>query len=469
MAKLEEVFGISSRPVLSYIARPQVDGKFVDAVASAHHVVVYGSSKQGKTALRQKHIDESKCAIYRCNPGTHPESIYQFVLRAAGVRIETTETATDSSKLAGKASWGIKASIPWVTEANAGVEGGGERTRQRSLTSAYIDVCFSDSQMVASMLADTKFEKFIVLENFHYLPREVQRTLSFDLKTFHETGIRFIILGVWREANQLLVLNPDLQDRIAEIPVEPWEEDDFDEVIEVGQKCLNVAIPDRARSEFKKNAFGNVGMVQEFLKVYCQLNNVTERRATHLVLDSVEKIDQALAKKAEDQRGRLLTILQGISARSRVDRRSGGGEPLTLPYYLVQVLLTAPVAEIRDGITRKRLHDRIRDLHRRTEKDTVRINDVAQLLQRIPLIQGNPVSPFLYYDSLQQRLRVVDAGLLFALAQVDRESIREEILDPLATYDDDASRSLFVDDEIDGIGNADTDTLAQGDTSSTQS
>ena len=396
MAKLEEVFGISTRPVMSYIARPDVDGRFVNAVTSPHHIVVYGSSKQGKTALRQKHIEESKCEIYRCNPGTKPDVIYQFVLREAGVRIQTTETRTDSSKMSGKAWWSVKASIPWFAETSGNVEGGGERATQTALTSDYVDVSLSDSQIVASMLKAASFKKFVVLENFHYLSKDVQRELSFDLKTFHEMGIRFIVLGVWREANQLLVLNPDLQDRIAEVPVEPWEEKDFDEVIDAGQHHLNIIVPNQARDEFKRNAYGNVGMVQEFLKVYCQLNGVTETQLSQRVLDEERTIQQTFAKKADDQRGRLLTVLQGINAKSRTDRRSGGGEPLTLPHYLVQVLLTAPISELRDGITRKRLHERIRDLHRRPEKETIRINDVAQLLQRLAFLQHDPASPFLY-------------------------------------------------------------------------
>lgn len=444
MPQLEQVFGISSKPVLSYRARPDVDGRFVEAVKSDHHVVVYGASKQGKTALRQKHISESDCQIYRCNPGTRPELIYQYVLHEAGIRIETSELRTDSSKLAGKASWGVKASIPWVGGLSGGAEGGGETQVQRTLTTDYVDISLADAQMVASMIQSAKFKKFIVLENFHYLPRDVQQALSFDLKTFHEMGIRFIVLGVWREANQLLVLNPDLQDRVAEIPVEPWNDKDFDGLIDAGQSHLNVIIPERARYEFKRNAYGNVGMVQEFLKAYCQQNHVTHEQDPQRVLDECNTIFQTLKTKADDQRGRLLTVLQGINAKSRTDRRTGGGEPLTLPYYLVQVLLTAPVTELVDGITRKRLLERIRELHRRKDKDTIRINDVAQMLQRLANLQGEPISPFLYYDSIQQRLRIVDAGLLFALAQVDRDALREEILDPLATYDDGNVDNLFA-------------------------
>jgi hypothetical protein len=439
MARLEEVFGIATKPVLSYIERSDVDGSFVDAVSSDHHILIYGASKQGKTALRQKHVDEGRCEIYRCSPKTTPESIYQHILRKANIQIETSEQITASSKLAGNASWSIKAKVPVFAEATVGTEGGGERGNSRLGISEFVDVDLSDAQVVASMLDATKFQKFVVLENFHYLRKEIQRLLSFDLKTFHEMSLRFIILGVWREANHLLVLNPDLQDRVAEVAVEPWENTDFGKLIDVGQNHLNVVIPDKARQEFMANAYGNVGMVQEFLRTYCKLNEVHETSIEKRDLDSTHTISETLDKKAEDQRGRLLTVLESISGKSRADRREGAGEPLTLPYYLVKVLLSVPFNELASGITRTHLLEKIREIHRRPGKETIRVNDVAHLLKRLPALQDGSASPFLFYDSNSQRLRIIDAGLLFALAKVDRTALSEEILDPLESYDDDDS------------------------------
>lgn len=44
--KLEEVFGVSSGPILSYIKRAAVDDRFVEAVKADKQIVVYGSSKR---------------------------------------------------------------------------------------------------------------------------------------------------------------------------------------------------------------------------------------------------------------------------------------------------------------------------------------------------------------------------------------------------------------------------------------
>jgi hypothetical protein len=41
MAKLEEVFGVSAKPILSYVERDEVDTRFSEALKSDKQVIVY--------------------------------------------------------------------------------------------------------------------------------------------------------------------------------------------------------------------------------------------------------------------------------------------------------------------------------------------------------------------------------------------------------------------------------------------
>ena len=166
-----------------------------------------------------------------------------------------------------------------------------ETSRQKTLSLEFVDTDVGDAQIVGDLLRQANYQKFIILENFHYLKPEVQREIAYDLKTFHELTIRFVILGVWRESNRLFIDNPDLQERVAEIPVEPWSDGDFNSVIEAGAKELNIDIPIAARNEFKKNSYGNVGLLQEFLHTYCYLNGITETVAASRILDDRNSLE----------------------------------------------------------------------------------------------------------------------------------------------------------------------------------
>ena len=142
MAKLEDVFGISIEPILSYISRPQVDGRFADALNHHHHIVIYGSSKQGKTALRQKHVKDDACTIVRCGPKMTTETIYQALLRDAGVRIKILETRTDSLTGGVTAKIGFKAMIPWIGGGKVETQVSGEKERQQELQTEFVGYDF---------------------------------------------------------------------------------------------------------------------------------------------------------------------------------------------------------------------------------------------------------------------------------------------------------------------------------------
>jgi len=74
---LNNVFGVSKDPVASYIERDAVDQALADALATTKQIVIYGSSKQGKTALLQRHLVEQQRATYHCGPTSSAEDIYR--------------------------------------------------------------------------------------------------------------------------------------------------------------------------------------------------------------------------------------------------------------------------------------------------------------------------------------------------------------------------------------------------------
>ena len=56
MSTVGEVFGVSREVPLNYVTRESVDGEFINALSENKHIVVFGSSKQGKTSLRKYNL-----------------------------------------------------------------------------------------------------------------------------------------------------------------------------------------------------------------------------------------------------------------------------------------------------------------------------------------------------------------------------------------------------------------------------
>jgi len=72
------------------------------------------------------------------------------------------------------------------------------------------------------------------------LNEDVHKQLAIDLRIFEDYNILFIILGIWREKNSLPQYNGDLLDRLIEVPVEPWEEEDLRRILREGERLLQV-------------------------------------------------------------------------------------------------------------------------------------------------------------------------------------------------------------------------------------
>jgi hypothetical protein len=56
--KVGEVFGISRELPVNYVLRKGIDDKLIDNLTRDHHIVIFGSSKQGKTCLRKSCLND---------------------------------------------------------------------------------------------------------------------------------------------------------------------------------------------------------------------------------------------------------------------------------------------------------------------------------------------------------------------------------------------------------------------------
>lgn len=303
MPELNEVFGVSPNQVLSYIERDKIDERFSESLTTGNHVVVYGASKQGKTALVSRHLPYDENIVVRLTPNTNISDIYSSILRQAGVEIEVANQSEESSTSSASVGIKAKAKILFFGEGEASAAGSIGAGEKKSTTYQTVPFNLAVAQDISELLHKINFSKKIILENFHYLDEEKQRELSFDLRTFQETGIIFVVLGVWRKKDRLRTFCPDLTDRVNDIPVEPWSEADFRRVVEKGCKQLNITISESIIAKFIANSFGSIGVLQELLKACCNfagINRTHEGDSHHLANDSYA--DDALEEKCNEYR-----------------------------------------------------------------------------------------------------------------------------------------------------------------------
>lgn len=335
----------------------------------------------------------------------------------------SSEKTTKSEEM--NAGIKVKVKVPFLVESDGNLGGKGSEAVEKVTNHKSIDINLELAQDIGEVIHITKRNKVIVLENFHYLSDEAQRKLAFDLRSFQEIGIRFIILGIWRERNRLNQFNGDLVDRIVEIPVEPWEDDDFQRVISKGTDQLNIRFSEEVKRHIIEISFGNIGIVQEICKQFCISSGVTGRVDNYLLLEDLKMLNQAIDIKVQSYTSRHLRALESIADASRLYERG-----LFLPYYIVKVILETEIGDLKQGIQRQELHAKIKAVHYRPED--VRPGDMTNLLHKLGDLQNKKsvVPPLFDYDITNRQLRIIDSTLFFFLKFTDRQELIDEIPNP---------------------------------------
>jgi hypothetical protein len=182
--KLEEVFGVSSNAVLSYVQRASVDDRFQEALKADKQIIVYGSSKQGKTALVQRYLPYDKNIVVRLTPKTQISDIYGSVLRQLGIQIKESSGESSGREASASVKVGFRATIPIFGGGDASAGGGAKTSAERNIQCKEVPFNLELPQDISELLRECKFDRAIILENFHYLDDDRQKQLAFDLRTF---------------------------------------------------------------------------------------------------------------------------------------------------------------------------------------------------------------------------------------------------------------------------------------------
>ena len=314
MATLDEVFGVSAKPIRSYVERNDVDTRFKDALSSDKEIIVYGSSKQGKTALVSKHLPYENHILVSLTPKTSVLDIYQTILSKAGVRIiaGTSERRSTETNIGFTSK--VKALIPIFGSGEVGAEGGFKAGSGAETKYEEVPINLELPQHVSDLLDRVRSPKWVILENFHYLNDDAQKQFAFDLRAFQELGVRFVVLGVWREKNRMAQFNGDLLDRLIEVPVEPWTEADFRRVVAKGSDELAVRIDGSMVEAAIDASFSSIGVFQELLKGICTEAGATQTYPTERSIDDPQFLGKTISVKANDYAARHQSAPFGVAS-----------------------------------------------------------------------------------------------------------------------------------------------------------
>ncbi len=409
---VDNVFGINRDLPLNYVERESADNILVNNLARRQHLVIYGSSKQGKTSLRKHCLNIDDYIVVHCSNKWTLDQIHEAILKNAGFELtqSTTKATSGKQKIFAK----IKAGI-FGASAEGGVEA--ERTSENKVITAPLELDPLDVNDIISALNQIKFKKFIVLEDFHYLPIDTQKDFSVALKAFHENSeLSFIIIGVWLEENRLSVYNGDLVGRLLPINADKWTREELLKVISNGEALINISFSEKFKNELLDSCYDSVYIVQEVCHQCCISEGVHATQSELKEIGSTLNCKDIIDRVVNQQGGRFNSFLTQFAEGFQ-------NTELEMHKWLLYPVLTADSNHIENGIKQSEIRQKLKEIHPR--KIELNSGNVTQSLQSTTSLQiKKDIKPMvLDYDQTNLRLNIVDKSFQIWLSRQDRNEL----------------------------------------------
>jgi len=392
---LPAVFGVSRNIPETYVLRPDVDERFVNDLARFKHIVIHGSSKQGKTTLRKYHLLKDDFVVIQCTRNTTKESIYETLLKLANIGVSSIETTKKTKGTQVKVTLGAEGKIPFITKIDGGAEASKNKNNELEISKQSFNIDLSNPNDIIRALSISKFKKYVVLEDFHYLPDNIQETIAYDLKAFNDNSpYVFIIIGVWLESNKLLLYNGDLSGRLNTIAADRWKDEEFREIITSGESLLNIKINSDTVDEIIKCCYGNVGLFQEITYRICEEYKVWKTQEKLKIIGNRIDVRAVLRQLSKEESPRYINFITNFCEETINSK-------FNISTWVMKYIISCGEKELSKGIRLDTVYKKIQKVHPYGFK--IKKSSLSQFFGRIDKIQRKyKVQPVILEYSYKQ-------------------------------------------------------------------
>lgn len=412
---VSDVFKISRELPLNYVDREHADSCFIEALTQDQHLVIYGSSKQGKTSLRKSNLEDADYIDVTCSNNWDLAALHSAILKEAGYTVSVSEEKT----LTGRNKIKLKFEIPFLSGPSASSELGIDRARKVNRKNLELDP--SDVNDIIRALNEIEFKKYIVIEDFHYLPEETQVDFSIALKAFHESSkICFIIVGVWLEEDRLTVHNGDLTGRVISINADLWTDGDIDCLFDNSECLLNITFHENFREDVKTQCNGSIFLVQQLCHEACKASAITKTQKTedNVYVASNFDVSISIKKILDSQNSRYLRFITDFGIGFDTTE-------LELYKWILYAIIKTEKSALEIGLPAAAARRTIVKVH--PQSSLISHKKLVQALRKsVDLQVKKRIQPIVFeYDANTTRIKVVDRSFLLWREYQDMDTLYE--------------------------------------------
>ena len=296
--RAKEVFTPGILPTYTYYERPnlKLEQALLDAV-DTHGIItsVSGPSKSGKTVLCESVIGIKSMLLVTGGGIDTEDKFWQRIRAQLNIpQATSSSTGTEKSREVGASA---KGSVGFIVKGEAALDGKISRSNQENLTFQFDTI--SGADLLAKV---TESGKTLVVDDFHYVDREVQTSLVEQFKEAARAKCTIVIVSVPHRSDDVIRANPDLRGRVRLVEVTYWSEEELNNIPLLGFPKLNIDLAPSIRERFAKESLSSPQLMQTLCLDFCRAINIDE------TLQELTKIEVH-----EDE---LTRILKGVANAS---------------------------------------------------------------------------------------------------------------------------------------------------------
>lgn len=401
--RVNQVFGIQSDvPQYTYVDRAKLDKKFEYLWNSQKHIVIHGASKQEKSCIRKKNLEDSDIIVVQCLQNMTSNDIWIEGLNLLGVQILETIVEKNGKGASNEVTGKVKGGLPGIV--NGAVEGKSANLNSKETAKTFVAAHGSSKYVnyLANQLIDA--DKRLIIEDFHYLSEETRQEFAFHLKALFELNVFVLLIGIWAEQNLLAYYNGDLSGRIEEINI-GWTNDDLHKVLKKGEEALNISFSEKIAKEIIDSSYENVGLLQRIAESICNIEEIYDRQSEILVIDNMDSLELARNRLVSDISQRYNKIKEVF------DRGFKSNTELKVYYQIFRFLTEAKDEDLINGIHQAEV---LRHIQKYSSKE-IRPGDLTSALDKIERLQSSrKITPLLIsYNKSLREISLTDREFLF--------------------------------------------------------
>ncbi|WP_323596100.1 hypothetical protein [Aliarcobacter butzleri] len=262
-----DIFTPTSSADINYIERESLDSRIYSALRTkGKQIVIFGHSGVGKTTLLRKSLQKiyENEIISHCMKGITFESlVYDAFDKLNDYYLESKSSITKTSVKASISSnyFSIKNTIV------ASKESGDSENFRRMV----------NTQITPQRLADFLGEANCcwILEDFHKMDIPEKNKLSQIMKVFMDKSadypaLKIIALGAVNTGREVVEYDIEMRNRVSEIEVSLMKKKELKEIIDNGEKFLNIKFPNEIKDEIVDFSNGLASICHSICSYICE-------------------------------------------------------------------------------------------------------------------------------------------------------------------------------------------------------